>query len=552
MTKYSSWPTTDQGKEVGGRLKVEVRHRFSSMTGLSQTDQRDAALCELLAGTSEVFNVKSYGAPGDGTDQTLAILSAIEAAASYDTVIIGPGTYTIGTIAITKPLRVVCWGARITLSGDNAGFSVEGTVAWFRVEGGEITGDNTNRDADSSLVQIGWSFGNEAAADVADVSIAFVSIDQANIGIRFAYGTGPSNPVERVRVLGCKVTGSVGTVGGTGYGLQFTQAPGSSVIGGYIEGCGRHGLYFSEGENYNATGVHIENCGPDTGAIRGGVAISRSANVSVTACNIHDNKDVGLVIDVDAQGITPNTAEGVTVSGCTFSDNKFGDLVIGTSAPATDGVPKSVTFTGNTLVCLATTTSPIVIRAGNRIRITNNNIDASKVTGTLRIVSLTADDAATHTDDVTISRNSIEALAGDTIGIQVASSLCTGTQRLRFIDNDMQVAGNPEMEFLGTVTNTDLHYNGRDVQNLTGAGAVSIVHPITHIITTGADALTLADGHEDQRKSIVMQTDGGAGTLTPTSLGNGSTITFDDVGDSAELLFTNSAWHFMGGTATLA
>ena len=63
---------------------------------------------------------------------------------------------------------------------------------------------------------------------------------------------------------------------------------------------------------------------------------------------------------------------------------------------------------------------------------------------------------------------------------------------------------------------------------------------------------SLADGVEGQHKSIVMETDGGVGTLTPTNLGNGSTITFDDVGDSAELLFTNAAWHFMGGTATLA
>jgi hypothetical protein len=87
---------------------------------------------------------------------------------------------------------------------------------------------------------------------------------------------------------------------------------------------------------------------------------------------------------------------------------------------------------------------------------------------------------------------------------------------------------------------------------LTGAGAVNITQEITHIVTDSADALTLADGKEGQRKWIVMKTDAGAGTLTPTNLGNGSTITFDDVGDSADLLFTNGAWHMMGGTATLA
>ena len=90
------------------------------------------------------------------------------------------------------------------------------------------------------------------------------------------------------------------------------------------------------------------------------------------------------------------------------------------------------------------------------------------------------------------------------------------------------------------------------VQTLTGAGAVDIVTQITHIVTTGADALSLVDGAEGQEKFIVMKTDANDGTLTPDNLGNGNTITFDDVGDSAHLLFTNGSWHFMGGTATLA
>jgi len=89
-------------------------------------------------------------------------------------------------------------------------------------------------------------------------------------------------------------------------------------------------------------------------------------------------------------------------------------------------------------------------------------------------------------------------------------------------------------------------------QTLTDAGAVNLTTSTTWVVTTGAAALTLADGSEGQRKFIVMKTDGGAATLTPTNLGNGTTITFDDVGDSADLLFTNDAWHFMGGTATLA
>jgi len=89
-------------------------------------------------------------------------------------------------------------------------------------------------------------------------------------------------------------------------------------------------------------------------------------------------------------------------------------------------------------------------------------------------------------------------------------------------------------------------------QTLTGAGEVNITTSITHLVTTGADALTLPDGAEGQIKHIVMKTHGGDGTLTPAHYANGTTLTFDNVGDSVMLLFTNGAWHWMGGRATSA
>ncbi|MCB1712433.1 MAG: hypothetical protein KDH96_08135 [Candidatus Riesia sp.] len=107
-----------------------------------------------------------------------------------------------------------------------------------------------------------------------------------------------------------------------------------------------------------------------------------------------------------------------------------------------------------------------------------------------------------------------------------------------------------DLDIAGVIRPQGVELQG--VQTLTGAGAVDLISPITHLVTTGANALTLADGEEGQIKYIVMKTDGGDGTLTPTNLGNGSTLTFDDAGDSAHLLFTNGNWYFMGGTATLA
>lgn len=94
------------------------------------------------------------------------------------------------------------------------------------------------------------------------------------------------------------------------------------------------------------------------------------------------------------------------------------------------------------------------------------------------------------------------------------------------------------------VTNSVSAYAG-------GAGAIAITASIVEITTTGADALTLADGAEGQRLSLVMVVDGGDATVTPANPANFATLTFD-VKDSAELLFTNGEWYYMGGNATVA
>ena len=78
------------------------------------------------------------------------------------------------------------------------------------------------------------------------------------------------------------------------------------------------------------------------------------------------------------------------------------------------------------------------------------------------------------------------------------------------------------------------------VQSLSGAGAVNLTDLITEVTTTGADALTLANGSAGQVKIITMIVDGGDGTLTPTTFANGTTITFDAVGESATLVWNST------------
>lgn len=91
------------------------------------------------------------------------------------------------------------------------------------------------------------------------------------------------------------------------------------------------------------------------------------------------------------------------------------------------------------------------------------------------------------------------------------------------------------------------------VQALTAAGAVSIATLLTTIASAGAIALTLANGTAGQVKIITMITDGGDATLTPANLQGGTTITFNDVGDTVTLVFNGTKWVVMANNgATLA
>ena len=91
------------------------------------------------------------------------------------------------------------------------------------------------------------------------------------------------------------------------------------------------------------------------------------------------------------------------------------------------------------------------------------------------------------------------------------------------------------------------------VESHSGAGALNLTDLITEVTTTGADALTLANGSSGQVKIITMIVDGGDGTLTPATLAGGTTITFNDVGDGVVLVYGTAGWVVVGNNgATIA
>ena len=83
--------------------------------------------------------------------------------------------------------------------------------------------------------------------------------------------------------------------------------------------------------------------------------------------------------------------------------------------------------------------------------------------------------------------------------------------------------------------------------------AIPITASIVHKTTGGdAEALTVAAGTQGQLLMIVLTTDGGGTGTIAASSSVADPIAFADAEDTAQLLFTNSKWHFMGGTATVS
>jgi hypothetical protein len=95
------------------------------------------------------------------------------------------------------------------------------------------------------------------------------------------------------------------------------------------------------------------------------------------------------------------------------------------------------------------------------------------------------------------------------------------------------------------------------VQSLSGPGAVNLTTYTTAFSSTGTgDALTLADGAAGQIKNIVYVAEaagGDTGVLTPANFGNGTTITFNAVGESVQLQFIGTDWWIISNNgATVA
>jgi hypothetical protein len=229
-----------------------------------------ANMSNLWAASPQVYNVRAYGAKGDGTtDDTTAIRAALTAAASGGTVMFPPGNYKI-TDYLTPPVN-----SKIVGSGDGATIITQ-------------TGSNKNifqatdpyNISISSLKMVGIGTGTGKGINFAlsvNTNMMLITLDQITVDDVGSDGVYLENPIvstfNRVNTHSCG-----------GYGINLVGV-GTGVIG---------------------TSCTLTSCYADTNAGAAGFRLSHMNYTSLVSC-ASDSNAIGYLID---------TCQGVSLSGC--------------------------------------------------------------------------------------------------------------------------------------------------------------------------------------------------------------------------------------------
>ena len=209
------------------------------------------------------------------------------------------------------------------------------------------------------------------------------------------------------------------------------------------------------------------------------------------------------------------------------------------------GTPTSGTLTNCTGLPLTGTTGTLAINRGG------SGTTVATGTGDLVLATspaLTTPNIGTPSAGVLSSCTGLSLTTGVTGTLPVANggtgaTAATGTGNVVLANTPTLVTPN-----IGVATATSLATGPvfGTIQSVSGPGAIDITSLTTSFTSSGTgDALTLADGAAGQIKTIVYVaqiagTD--TGILTPANLGSGTTITFNDVGDSVQLQYIGTNW----------
>ena len=223
-------------------------------------------------------------------------------------------------------------------------------------------------------------------------------------------------------------------------------------------------------------------------------------------------------------------ATKITISNLPATSSSSGaDVFVLVQSNVTKKITNTNLFTGVTLTSPTLVTPVLGVATATSINKVAFTAPATNATLTIADgKTLTANNSVTFagTDATTMTFPSTSASVARTDAAQTF----TGTQT-----------------FAGAVVGS--------VQALSGPGAVNVTTLTTTFTSTGAgNALTLANGVAGQLKAVVYVAEaagGDTGVLTPTNFGNGTTITFNAVGESVLLQFLGTDWWIVSNNGAI-
>ena len=234
------------------------------------------------------------------------------------------------------------------------------------------------------------------------------------------------------------------------------------------------------------------------------------------------------------------TAPKIADAGFIADANGAEQVIFQTTASAVNELEITNAATGGSAVA-ATSTAPIIGSSGG-----DPNVDLALLPKGTGIVTIRSTGGANNQGMIRL--NCENNTHGQTLMGQPHSASDSGFFQLPLDGGSARATPNVLLSGAKTVVATE---------TATGGGssvALSLNTAHSTIVTSGAQAFSLANGVNGQIKTISMVTDGGDATLTPATLNGGTTITFQDVGDGVVLVYnTTGGWAVVANNgATIA
>jgi hypothetical protein len=423
-----------------------VDGQTASGTSVTATGSTTARL--LATRFAEIFNVKDYGAIGDGTtDDTVAINAAITAAqVTGGTVFLPLGTYkTTDRLLITKTMQLVGagWGSIIKADSAVTRFlpilvqgvayaAINGVVLRdFKVDGslkGQLdAGLITLNNAIDVLVDHVWVTGGGTPGESGTQGVNGIGTSAGAIGEIGSSGTiqhclieattksgvNTSTQTKNFTVRGNHVRSCTGNTNTPG--IQCLGGINISIVGNYVSLCQGIGIYAATtgtGPYYNSMYVRIE----------------------------------GNTVYSNGQGTVEGY--GIAVRNSAASSQQFGRYLVRGNIVYSNGVNVSsqgifVQSDNNVLVegnyCYLNSSAGIQVEAAQNVLVTGNHLEDNNTSNTANVSGVYIKSAAGATlGSVTVSNNKMTNNAGQhqKYPVYYDNSAAQTVSDIRIIDNE--------------------------------------------------------------------------------------------------------------------